>query len=302
MKRRRGQQLRLYCRLHVFSFNKEVLLTGKVGSERMVKISGASTSGVPGGFISMPGATYVGDSKLLGLWIFLDDVAISQVLLKFADKKPVRISFKEFSRVVSFLKDFSRGNSYQFESLAPDSTKISIALLESNRVMLHWEEARIVLLPLDFMLALNVLFAIEKKLEKMIQRRNERKQLLRQGNLLEFLYQWSGFLVYAFLAMVDFGLLVAVFFHSQLVTPLLGLTIFLGVWLFIFQPEWSFRLVPAIKSYLNEELLADISHLKSSQKNVGIVIMLILLLVFYIYFGWEFVSMVISFFKGSQSL
>ncbi len=268
----------------------------------MVKISGASTSGVPGGFISMPGATYVGDSKLLGLWIFLDDVAISQVLLKFADKKPVRISFKEFSRVVSFLKDFSRGNSYQFESLAPDSTKISIALLESNRVMLHWEEARIVLLPLDFMLALNVLFAIEKKLEKMIQRRNERKQLLRQGNLLEFLYQWSGFLVYAFLAMVDFGLLVAVFFHSQLVTPLLGLTIFLGVWLFIFQPEWSFRLVPAIKSYLNEELLADISHLKSSQKNVGIVIMLILLLVFYIYFGWEFVSMVISFFKGSQSL
>jgi hypothetical protein len=168
--------------------------------------------------------------------------------------------------------------------------------------MLHWEEARIVLLPLDFMLALNVLFAIEKKLEKMILRRDERKQLLRQGNLFEFLYQWWGFLIYAFLAMVDFGFLVGVFFHSQLVMPLILLTIILGVWLLLFQPEWSFRLVPAIKSYLNEELLADISHLKSSQKNVGIVIMLILLLVFYIYFGWEFVSMVISFFKGSQSL
>lgn len=268
----------------------------------MVKVSGTSTSGIPGGFISLPGATYVGDSKLLGLSIFLEGTCSTAVMLKFADKKPVKIEFAEFSRIIGYLKDFSQGNAGKYDNSGPGSANISAVLLESNRVLLQWEEAKIVLLPLDFMLALNVLRAIEKKLDKMILRRKERRTLLKQDEILENLRPWWGFLVFAFLAFIDLGLMFGIFFRPGLFFWFATLTLGLALWLLLLRPEWSFRVVPAMRSYLNERFLGDLSSLKSSQKNLGIVIFLILLLVFYVYFGWEFISMVISFFKGNLSL
>lgn len=268
----------------------------------MVKVSGVSTSGVPGGFVSMPGATYVGDSKLLGLSIFLDGSLSSTVLIKFAEHKPHKYEFSEFSKVIDYFKDFSQGNSCQYESSTPDSANVSIVLLESNRVMVHWEESRITLLPLDFMLVLNVLQAIEKKLKKMIARRNERRALLKQDDILENLRPWWGFIIFAFLTFIDFGLMIGIFYRPELFYSFTVLTLILAVWLLFLRPEWSFRVIPALQSYFNERFLGDLSSLKSSQKNLGIVICLILLLVFYIYFGWEFISMVISFFKGNTSI
>ena len=265
----------------------------------MVKIGGNSTSRIPGGFISLPGATYVADSKLLGLGIFLEGDFSSRILLRFDDYKPVKIEFVEFSRVVDYLEGFSRGNHEAYDSSHPGSTSLSAVLLESDRVMLQWEEARVAIFPHEFMLILNVLKAARNKLKTMIQRREERRKLLRQDALIENLRQNWDAVLFALIALLDLSLLVGMFFRPGFVGSFGVITLVLVLWAVVLRPAWLFRFLPMVWEYLNEGLLADISNLKSSQKHLGIAIAMIMLLVFYIYFGWEFISMVVSFFKGT---
>lgn len=267
----------------------------------MVKIGGSGRS-VPGGFVSLPGATYVGDSKFLDLAIFLDGTYSSKVLLKFSTKKPVKIEFCEFERVVDFLEGFSHGETGQYDSSVPGSTRISVAYLESNRVALHWEDTHAVLFPLDFMLVLNVLQSTRKKMKTMILRRTEKRKLMGGDAFLESLRPWWGMIVFLLLLLVDIVMLVGIFFRPAFFWSFSGLTVFLTSWLLFLRPDWGPRLLPMAWSYLNEGLLADLSNLKSSQKNLGIVLALLVLIGFYIYFGWEFFSLVVSFFKGNLSL
>lgn len=268
----------------------------------MVKVSGVSTSNVPGGFISLPGATYVADSKLLGIAIFLEGDFSAKVLLKTSEQRPIRIDFEEFSRIVDHFTTFSRGELADSDPVDFGELTVGIVLLESNRVMIHFGDSRITLVPLDFMLALNVLQATRKKLEKMIARRNERRALLRQDDLLEKLKNWWGLLVFAILALLDLYFLVGIFFRPHLFKSFIVLTIVLAFWLLVLRPEWADRAGPALYGYFNENFLSDLAGLKSSQKTVWAAILLVLLVAFYIYFGWEFFSIIVSFFKGNRSV
>ena len=64
----------------------------------MVKIHGKYNR--PGSFDFIPGATYVGDSRVIGLAVFVDQTDPSQILLRFNEQQPRRVNYKEFLRTV----------------------------------------------------------------------------------------------------------------------------------------------------------------------------------------------------------
>lgn len=265
----------------------------------MVKINGVDN--IPGGFVTIPGATYVGDSKILGLTIFLDGAYSSKVLLKFIGQKPVKIEYQEFVRTIGFLEAFKTGAARHYDSSRPKSSKISVVLLESSRVHLHWENASIVLFPLEFMQALDVLVAIRRKMTTMVERRAELKALLANGGFLEFLKTWGILLIFLLLVVFDFLFFISLFTWPQYYGYWIGLTVFLSVWFLYCRPSWADRFMPAIRDYFDEGFLGDLSAATFPRKSFGLGILLIILLILYAYFGSRVVNFLLSVFNGGFS-
>lgn len=251
----------------------------------------------PGGIVFFPGETYIGDSRALGLAIFLDHGYSSKVLLRFKDHKLRTLEFNEFYRAVEYIEAFSTGQSASYESPDPNPTKISMVLLENSRILLRWEESSTVLLPQDFFQTLNLLLAIRKKLGSIIRQRRERKARLQDHGLMETMKKWGGVLVFAALTILNLFLLGGFFIWPHLFIHWLALTVFMALWLLV-KPEWAGRIIPSSLLYLNEGLLTDLSNLHFPKKSAEIFLILIILISFYVYFGSEAANFVLSFYKG----
>lgn len=262
----------------------------------MVKVAGPKN--VPGGFITLPGATYVGDSKILRLAIFLEGSYSSRVLLKFANQGPVKIDYHEFVRVVDFLEDFRTGVSQQYDSSQPNSSNVSVVLLESGRVLFRWGKASIVIFPLEFLQALNVLLAIKKRMKSMIRRRAELKAAHANGSLLAMMRTWGFLAAFVALIVFDLLLLISLFAWPQFFVHWLVLTIALALCQLFFKPDWLNRVLPAIRDYLSEGLLLDLTNLTFPRKSFGLVVLLVLMILFYFYFGGRVVSFLYGIFEG----
>lgn len=253
----------------------------------------------PGGIVFFPGETYIGDSRALGLAVFLDHGYSTKVLLRFKDQKLKTIEFNEFYRAVEYIEAFSTGQIASYESPDPEPTRISMVLLENSRILLRWEESSTVLLPLDFFQTLNVLLAIRKKLGSIVRQRLERKALLQDNGLMETLKKWGGLLVFAALAVLNLFLLVGFFIWPHLFIHWLALTVFMALWLLV-KPQWAGRVIPNTLLYLNEGLLTDLANLHFPKKSAEIFIILITIISFYLYFGSEAANFILNFYKGSS--
>ncbi|MBU1105748.1 MAG: hypothetical protein KKB51_03685 [Candidatus Riflebacteria bacterium] len=264
----------------------------------MVKIDGKCA--LPGGFDFIPGATYVGDSRALGLAVFLDQDDSSRVLLRFRNQKTRRVDYREFSRVVSFIENFSSGENTIYESPSPNPLKISIVLLENSRILLRLEDSSTVLLSLEFFQTLNILVAINKKMEAIVHRNLERKAFLQAGSLSEQFKNWGGLLTFSLLAVLDFLLLISLLIWPDLYIHWLVMTLFLAFWLLIFKPAWSPSILPAIKGYLDDGLLADLSEIRFPRRGVEIFLIILVLAAFYFFFGNDAANFITKHYRGSS--
>lgn len=264
----------------------------------MVKIAGKCNK--PGGINFIPGATYVGDSRILGLVIFLEQGHSSTVLLSFNDRKPLKIDYLEFARSVDFLEAFSKGTAESYESPESNALKISLVMLDSNRVLLRWDNLSFMLLPLEFFQALNVLVAIRKKLKSLVQRRLERKKLLQQNSLSELLSNWGGLALFAILLAIDLLLLISLFMFSTYLPHFIALTIFMTLWLLIQRPQWSQNLGPFLREYMDERLLNDLANIHWPRRMIEIIVIMLIISIFYALFGSEAANFIIKYYKGNQ--
>ncbi|PKL51370.1 MAG: hypothetical protein CVV42_00540 [Candidatus Riflebacteria bacterium HGW-Riflebacteria-2] len=264
----------------------------------MVKIHGKFNR--PGAFDFIAGATYVGDSRMLGLAVFLDQTDPSQILLRIKERPVRRVDYREFARLIDFLETFAAGEAYLYSSPDPDPLKASVVLLENNRILLRLEGTSTVLLPVEFFQALNILVAIRKKLEVKTQKEIERKTRLDETSLLVQINNWRGLIVFALLAAVDFSLLVSIFFRPELTLYWLTLTLFLGFWLFVLRPAWSERLTSKVRSYINEDLLNDLSFLHFPRRSVEIFLIILTLVIFYFVFGSDMAHFIMRYYRKSR--
>lgn len=264
----------------------------------MVKVHGKYNS--PGGFDFIPGATYVGDSRVIGLAVFVDQADPSQVLVRFNEQQPRRVNYKEFLRAVNFLEAFSSGEATSYESPDRNPLKLSIAVLESSRIMLHWEDSTTVLFPLEFFQTLNVLVAIRKKMETIVRRELDRKARLAEGTFVEQFKNWGGLIVFMMLAALDLLMLICLVIWPQFFLHWLGLTLGLVFWMLILKPAWADRVWPTIRMYLDDELITDLSNLHFPKKSVEIFLILLILTFIYFFFGSDAANIIFKNFKGSS--
>ncbi|EKD82866.1 MAG: hypothetical protein ACD_39C01039G0002 [uncultured bacterium] len=264
----------------------------------MVKIHGKLNS--PGGLDFIPGAIYVGDSRMLGLAIFVDQTDSSQVLLRFNNQKTRKVDYKEFLRAVHFLEAFSLGEAESYESPDPNPIKISIVVLESARILLHWEESTTAFFPLEFFQTLNVLVAIRKKMESVVRKNLERKARLDEGSFFGQLRNWGGLIVFLLLTVVDLLLLICLIIWPHLYLHWVSLTLGLAFWLLVLKPVWAGRVWPTIRAYLDEEFLTDLSNLHFPKRSVEIFLILLILTFIYFFFGSDAANIIFKYYKGSS--
>jgi len=264
----------------------------------MVKIHGKYNS--PGGFDFIPGTTYVGDSRMLGLAIFVDQADPSQVLLRFNDQKARKVHYKEFLRAVNFLEAFSSGEAENYESPNPDPLKLSIVVLEDSRILLHWEDSTTAFFPLEFFQTLNVLVAIRKKMEAVVHRDMERKARLAEGSFIEQFKNWGGLIVFILLLALDLLLLICLIIWPHFFLHWLGLTLGLAFWLLVLKPVWAGRVWPTIRMYLDDELITDLSNLHFPKRSVEIFLVLLILTFIYFFFGSDAANIIFKNYKSSS--
>ncbi len=264
----------------------------------MVKVHGKFNR--PGAFDFISGATYVGVSRMLGLAVFLDQADPSQVLLRIKDHPVRRVDYREFARVVDFLETFATGEVGSYSSPDPHPIKVSIVLLENNRVLLRLEESSTILLPVEFFQALNVLVAIRKKLEITACRQMDRKARLDETSLMAQLSNWKGLIAFAILTAVDFSLLVSMFFRPELTSHWLLLTAFLALWLFVLRPSWSAQFMTKVRAYINEDLLNDLSFLHFPRRSVEIFLIILTLVIFYFIFGSDIAHFIMRYYRKTR--
>ncbi len=252
----------------------------------MVKISGPQNR--PGAFDFISGATYVGDSRVINLAVFLDQSNPSQVFLRTGNHKVKKIDFREFARVVNYLAAFAANQAETYTSPDPNSIKASVVLLEGHRILLRLEESSTVLYPVDFFQVLNVLVAIRKKLDALVRKSIDRNARLEETSLAGQLRDWGGLITFALLAALDFSLFVSLFFRPEIFLHWFALTLFLVLWPRVLKPAWAYRLWPNLRAYINEDLLNDLSNLHFPRRGVEMFLIITTVIVLYILFGSDF--------------
>ncbi len=257
----------------------------------MVKIHGFNEPPAP---TFQVGASYVGDSRALGLLIQADYGYPAIFLLTFGNRRPIKIGYEEFARCVDFLESFGSGENSRFDLPEPNPTKLSILMLENSRIFLRWGNTSKVFLPLEFFQTLNLLIALRKKMHAMAKRLEERKMVAPEFSLIDTFRLWGdiiAFITLSFVAMFNF---VGQFIWPHLFYYWLFLTIFLGLWLLILQPPWAANFLPAVRSYVNENLLSDLAEIHFPRRSVEIVLIIIIVLTLYLIFGTDAANFIFS--------
>lgn len=252
----------------------------------MVKISGPQNR--PSAFDFISGATYVGDSRVINLAVFLKQSDPSRVLLRTGSLEIKEVDYREFARVVKYLEIFAVSQNETYISPDPNPLRVSVVLLEGSRILLRLEKSSTVLLPVDFFQVLNVLVAIRKKMESLAHKAIDRKTRLDESSVARQLYDWGGLISFALLAAFDFSLFVSLFFRPELYLHWIALTLFLILWPRILKPSWASRLWPNLRAYVNEDMLNDLSNLHFPRRGVEIFLIITTVIFFYILFGSDF--------------
>jgi len=260
----------------------------------MVKIPGRFDSPADRNFI--PGATYVGDSRLIGLGIFHDQSDYSDVLLRFDGQKPTFMTFKDFGRIVEYLEDFSTGKAGS-EMLEPNPMKVSAVLLESSRVHLRWNNSSSVLFPLEFFQVLNVLIASKKRLEKMIRRKHEKQIALGRGSLLQYMRSWGSLGIFMFLSILNLAMLVGLALQYKWFWHWLSLTLSMSIWLIFFTPEWTSKIGPMTREYFNEKFFYELTFVQFPRRAAEIFLAVFICLALYALIGSGAAETIIDFYR-----
>lgn len=260
----------------------------------MVKIPGRFNSPADRNFI--PGATYVGDSRLIGLGIFHDQTDHSDVLLRFDGQKPTYLSFSEFSRIVEYLEDFSNGKAGS-EMPEPNPMKVSAVLLESSRVHLRWNTSSTALFPLEFFQVLNVLLSAKKRLESMIRRKKEKQAALNSFSFMAQMRSWGSLTVFLLLSALNITMFIGFIFQHNWFAHWLILTICMGIWMIFFTPEWTGKIGPVLKEYINEKFFYELTFVQFPKRAAEIFLAVFICLALYALIGSGAAETIIDFYR-----
>jgi hypothetical protein len=237
--------------------------------------------------------TYLGHSQMIEAAVFLDRVMPPQVLFRFNGEKPQKILWSDYESIVTGLAAFDKKVAEAIASRLPTvkaselPAGVSAVFLESGRVRLRWQQRNLVLTPKDFSQAVQVLNSTLAKAKPIVRRMLEKAELLKNPTFFTALTSWGGFALFILLAMVDGLLLVSMLFQTALFFPWSVLTTFLAAWLLLLRPEWSYKVLPALLDYLNEQFLADLANLRLPRKSVEFFLIIFMGIIYLLCFGSE---------------
>ncbi|PKL49049.1 MAG: hypothetical protein CVV42_07745 [Candidatus Riflebacteria bacterium HGW-Riflebacteria-2] len=274
----------------------------------MAKVAAdSSTTSARASVAMITHTTYLGHSQLLEAAAFLDRVMPPLILFRFADEKPQKIAWADYEQLVNGLADFEKkvdeavSSNSQIVKAIELPGDVSAVFLESQRVKLRWQQRNLVFTAAELAQIVTVLVATHAKAKPLVRRMLEKAELLKKPGLLTALTNWGGFAIFLLLTMVDTLLLVSMLFQPKLYFPWTVLTTFLAAWLLLLRPPWSYKILPALLDYLNEQFLADLSNLRLPRKSVEFFLIIGMGIVYLLCFGSEAANYIFDFWKGSFS-
>jgi len=250
---------------------------------------------------------YLGHSQLLGAAAFLDRVMPPQILFRFGSEKPQKIAWTDYEQLVCGLAEFETkvdeavSNNSRTVKAVELPGDVSAVFLESQRVKLRWQQHNLVFTAAELAQIVTVLVATHAKAKPLVRRMLEKAELLKKPGLLTALTNWGGFVIFLLLMMIDALLLVSMLFQPKLYFPWTVLTTFLAAWLLLLRPTWSYKVLPALLDYLNEQFLADLANLRLPRKSVEFFLIIGMGIVYLLCFGSEAANYILDFWKGSFS-
>ena len=272
----------------------------------MVRIAAdSSAKAARAGVAMVTHATYLGHSQMLGAAAFLDRVMPPQILFRFNSEKPQKILWPDYESMVIGLGEFDKKvaealASPQVAVKAVDlPADVSAVFLESRRVQLRWQQRNIVLTPADFSQAVQVITATYAKARPMVRRMLEKAELMQSPSVFAALTNWGGFALFVLLATLDVLLLISMMFQPALYFPWTVLTTFLAAWLLLLRPTWSYKVLPALLDYLNEQFLADLSNLRLPRKSIEFFLIIFMGIIYLLCFGSEAANYIFDIYKSS---
>ena len=264
-----------------------------------------STKGARSDIAMITHTTYLGHSQVLGAAAFLDRVMPPQILFRFDNEKPQKILWPDYESIVTGLVEFDKKVT---EALASSQIAIkavelpagvSAVFLESRRVQLRWQQRNIVLTPADFSQAVQVITATHTKARPIVRRMLEKAELMKNPSFFAALTNWGGFALFVLLTMLDLLLLLSMLFQPKLYFPWTVLTTLLAAWLLLLRPVWSYKVLPALLDYLNEQFLADLSNLRLPRKSIEFFLIIFMGIIYLLCFGSEAANYIFDFYKSS---
>ncbi|MEW6708672.1 MAG: hypothetical protein AB1403_02525 [Candidatus Riflebacteria bacterium] len=252
----------------------------------------------------VPGATYIGDSEILGAAFFIDTDAPPTILVRFGSQKPEKIAWNDFVELVRCFKFFRQKVSQVLREKTGSlprmivNDKISLSLLETRRIKLNWNGHPSVFSHLQMDLVTGVLGGCYVKARPLVDRILEKQRLLAKPGWLETARQYSGFIMFLVLSVINMFFFAGMFFQPLLFKPWIVITLFQLFWLLLFRPGWTYRLLPVFWDYLNEQFLADLSNLRLPRKSIEFFIIIIMGMVYLLCFGSEAANYIFDFYRN----
>lgn len=272
----------------------------------MVKIVANAPTGEPRTGVAMiTHTTYLGHSQMLGAAAFLDRVMPPQILFRFNHEKPQKILWNDYETLTNGLVEFDKRIS---EALADQQRvvkaielpgEVTAVFLESQRISLRWQQKSLVLTPPDFSQIVQVLAATLAKAKPIVRRMLEKAELMKNPSFFVALTSWGGFALFILLTMLDLLLLISMLFQPALYMPWTVLTTFLAAWLLLLRPTWSYKVLPALLDYLNEQFLADLANLRLPRKSIEFFLIIFMGIIYLLCFGSEAANYIFDFYKSS---
>lgn len=248
--------------------------------------------------------TYLGHSVALGAAAFLDRAMPPQILFRFNNDKPQAILWTDYERLIAGLVEFDKNiaGAISDQQKAVKNCElpagVTTVFLESQRINLRWQQRNLVFTPVEFSQVVQVLSGTHAKAKPIVRRMLEKSELMKKTPFLAALTNWGGFAMFVLLTMLDLLLFVSMMFQPKLYFPWTVLTTFLAAWLLLLRPAWSYKILPALLDYLNEQFLADLANLRLPRKSVEFFLVIAMGIIYLLCFGSEAAHYIFGFWKG----
>lgn len=253
------------------------------------------------------GATLLSSCSVAKVSFHLDDSLPACILVCFKGSfAPIRIFWPDFQKIVEKFRagrsrlrnpdsDIPSGPLWK-NSPKEKAWRVSARFLDRGEIRCQWGDTVVTLNPTDFATLVDMVITAQNKALLLIARRRQKTELIGKPSLRERFQTLPNLGLYAFVA-ADGLLFLGMFVSPILFWPFSALSLLIGVYL-LQSPDHLSAVTRSFRpQFNNSHLLNELGKVKIPPRLLHLLGVLFLGYLYFVYFGFEAASVIISSFK-----